>query len=234
MRLARIAIFVVVPIVSLFFSAYLTISILLKGAATVMCPDVRGMHVDEAKQVAERYGVSLSIARYERRNDVPLNHVTVQKPEANIVMRKGRSLNVLVSEGPELVRMPFVVGQNVADAKEIIQAQRLVVDRVIAVPHEEAGKVLIQIPTPGEEVVHGYKAVLFVGESMKRYFVMPDLRQAGRAEITEDLEYKKIRYRIVRSAGFPYGPSTVMASSPPAGSVFSSDDEVVLYLSAGG
>jgi eukaryotic-like serine/threonine-protein kinase len=234
MRLVRLLIFILIPIVSLLLSAYLTIGILLKSEDTVMCPDVRGRHVDEAKQIAERHGVSLSVVRYERRNDVPLNHVTVQKPEANIAMRKGRSLNVLVSEGPELVKMPFVVGQNLADAKEIVAAQHLVVDRVIAVPHDEADKVIIQIPEANQDVVHGHKAVLFVGTPAKRYFVMPDLRQASWAEVTQDLEYRKIRYRIVRSTSLPYGSPAVLASSPPAGSVFSSDDEVTLYLGNGG
>ena len=159
-------------------SGYFTVSILLRTGETVICPDIRGKNVDEAKQIVQKKGLSLSVTKYERRNDVPYNHITVQKPEANISVRKGRIVLVMVSEGPELIQVPKLVGQSIEAAEEILKGIKLKVEKTIFVPDEKTGKVIVQIPKDGEDVVEGKNGViLFVGASDKE--VVHDARHKG-------------------------------------------------------
>ena len=44
---------VLVPIAVFILASYATISILLKTGATVVCPDVRGLMIEDAKRLTE-------------------------------------------------------------------------------------------------------------------------------------------------------------------------------------
>ena len=81
MKLLKILFYVVAPVLVFGLSTYLTISLLLKFQQTTVCPDVRGKTVEDARELLRKKDLALVVLRYERRNDVPYNHITVQKPE---------------------------------------------------------------------------------------------------------------------------------------------------------
>ena len=89
MKLIKIAICILAPIFVFGLSTYFTISLLLKFQQTTICPDIRGKTVEDARDLVRNKGLNLVVLRYERRNDVPYNHITVQKPDANISTKKG-------------------------------------------------------------------------------------------------------------------------------------------------
>jgi beta-lactam-binding protein with PASTA domain len=193
MKLVKILLYMFIPVFCLVFSIYATVSVLLKRQETVICPDVRGAEINEAKQSLAKKGFTLNVVRYERRNEVPYNHITVQKPEANMSMRKGRVINVIVSEGPEMVKVPEVVGQTARDAEGALDSQNIGVARTLLVPQGEPGKVVAQIPGGGEEIVVGQKVTLVVGIDQRKYFVMPDLRDMDLSEVDNALEARNIK-----------------------------------------
>ena len=165
--------YILAPIFIFILATYLTISIPLKGQKTTICPDIRGKTVEEAKQLVESRGLSFSILRYERRNDVPYNHITVQKPEANINTRLGRIVYVIVSEGPELIKAPGFVGKSLDEAKAIMEEKRLILDRIITVPSAKVGKVIAQIPAEGTEILQDSKVTFIVGGEQTLYYLYP-------------------------------------------------------------
>ncbi len=234
MKWTRAFIYIIAPFFFFGLSAYVTLAVLLKIEQTVVCPDIRGKDVEEAKRFLQQRGINLKVVRYERRNDVPYNVITVQKPDANVPMRKSRVVSVLVSEGPELVKLPSVVGQTVEDAEENLEGLRIRVGKVIAVPHGNAGMVLAQEPKGGGEIVANGKITLVVGAPGKRYFVMPELRGAYPSSIAADLDAKRIRYRMQYSRREYAFPGQVVATAPPARTIFSGDDEVLILVAPDG
>jgi beta-lactam-binding protein with PASTA domain len=84
MKLIKIATCILAPVIVFGLSTYFTISLLLKFQQTTVCPDIRGKTVEDAREIVRNKGLTLAVLRYERRNDVPYNHITVQKPDANI------------------------------------------------------------------------------------------------------------------------------------------------------
>lgn len=230
MKPIKIILYILTPIFVFILATYITISITLKGQETTICPDIRGKTVEEARELVQSKGLSLSILRYERRNDVQYNHITIQKPEANINTRTGRVVYVIVSEGPELIKAPGLVGKSTEEAQGILDEKKLVVDRIITVPSAKAGKVIAQIPAEGTEILQESKVILIVGSEQKVYLFMPETKNIDVTELAEEMETKKIKYKInyvrtdkaVLNSGFDL--------SVPARTIFSSSDELVINI----
>jgi len=216
------------------FSAYLTINILLKRQINVICPDIRGKTVEEAKRLVENKGLSLSISRYERRNDVPLNHITVQRPEANISTRLGRTVMVIVSEGPELIPIPILEGRSLADAEGILKEKNIEIEKTIYAPHPKAGKVIAQIPKGGEDVLKGKGVTLFVGVEEDQYFLMPDYKDMTPRDLAEEMADKNIKHKISYTLEEQNSAKMTITTSVPPKMIFKNDGEIEIKVLSGG
>jgi len=229
MKSIRFLLYALAPFFVFAFSAYLTVSLILKTQQTTICPDVRGKTVEEARQLVSNKGLSLSILRYERRNDVPYNRITVQKPDADINTRKGRVVYVIVSEGPELIKTPGVIGQMIDDARSALDAKKLVLDKIVTVPHAKVGKVIAQIPAEGAEILEQSKITLFVGGETKAYYLVQDTRNMDLNELAEEMDLKKIKYKISYSRGEQSSRSGFSLSVSPK-TIFNSSDELIINV----
>ncbi|HVN96079.1 MAG TPA: PASTA domain-containing protein [Syntrophorhabdaceae bacterium] len=228
-RIIRLLLYVLTPVLVFILSTYFTISLVLKTQQTTVCPDVRGRTVDEARVMVRTSGLSLSVLRYERRNDVPYNHITIQKPEANINTRKGRIVYVIVSEGPELLKTPGFVGQSLEDAQVTLQEKKLTLEKIISVPHTRGGKVLAQIPAEGTEVLEQSGVTLIVGEEPKAYYLLPDTRNMNPGDLTDEMDAKKIKYKTnyVRDDRAARGGFDISVAPR---TIFTSADEITINL----
>lgn len=230
MKWIKGSLYCVVPIIMFFLSAYFTINVLLKTQKTIVCPDVRGKNVEEAKDLVESRGLKFIILRYERRNDVAYNHITVQKPEANIPTRKGRVVNVIVSEGPELVKVPVLTGQSLQVAEEILKEKNIEIEKTIYVPHANAGKVVAQIPKGGENILEAKGVILFIGNDQKTYFLMPDITETNLAELSEEMDMKQLKYKTVYLKGELSITGSAIKTSIPPGTIFKGADEILINV----
>jgi eukaryotic-like serine/threonine-protein kinase len=225
----------VVFIAVFLISGYFTVSVLLKTGGTVICPDVRGKNVDVAKQLVQSKGLSLAVVKYERRNDVPYNHITVQKPEANISTRKGRVVLVMVSEGPELIRVPVLTGQTVDNVGEILKGIKAEIEKTIYVPSQKAGKVIAQIPKGGEDMLEGKGITLFIGTEQKMLYVMPDLKALDLSEISNEMDKKGIKHKITyEKSGYSLRLKPTIETSIPSKTIFKTNDEIEIKVITGG
>jgi len=216
-------------------SGYFTVSILLKTGGTVICPDVRGKNVDDAKQLVQDKGLSLAVVKYERRNDVPYNHITVQKPEANISTRKGRVVLVMVSEGPELIRVPVLTGQSIDNIGEILKGVKATVEKTIYVPSQKVGKVIAQIPKGGEDMLEGKGITLFIGTEQKAFYVMPDVRALDLSELSNEMDRKGIKHKIsYEKSEYSLLLKPTIESSVPLKTIFNTDNEIEIKAITGG
>lgn len=223
------------PFFVFFVSIYFTIDILLKGSGNVVCPDVRGKTVDDAREVAMKKGLPLVVLRYENRSDVPYNHITVQKPEANIPIRKGRIIHVIVSEGPKLTEVPNLTGKSLQEAEETLRGKNLELGKIIQIPHVREGKVIAHLPRGGEKSLERKEVTLFIGLDKNKYFFLPDVKDLSLWDIQDEMETKRIKYKITSS---PYNEKPandgILRFSLPPRTIFKSDDEVLIYINSGG
>ncbi len=190
MKFIKIPLYILIAFFVFIIATYTTMKVILKTQRTVVCPDIIGKEVHDAKNIVESKGLYFHIVRYEKRNDIPYNHITVQKPEANILTKKGRTVMVIVSDGPELIIVPSLVGKTVEDAYEILKEKNIPVERIVYVPNENEGKVISQIPGGGQGLLEGKGVVILAGARPKRYVIMPDIKSFDINEITEELDKK--------------------------------------------
>jgi len=217
-------------------SVYLTINVLLKSGETVICPDIRGKNMEEAKKIVEEKGLSVSVIKYERRNDVPYNHITVQKPQADISIRKGRVVYVIVSEGPELIKLPNIIGKSMEEAEKVLGEMNVSIEKVIQVPNDrKKGKVLVQIPKEGESVIKGKQGVtIFIGMSEAHYYVMPEVVSSNITEMIFEMEKKGIKHKLSYVDNIDLKGSSYLETTIPPKSIFRDADLIEIKVNTGG
>jgi beta-lactam-binding protein with PASTA domain len=229
MKLIKIILCIIAPVVVFGLSTYLTISLTLKFQQTTICPDIRGKTVEDARDIVRKKGLNFAVLRYERRNDVPYNHITVQKPDANISTKKGRVVYVIVSEGPELMKTPGFVGLTTEDAQRMFSEKHLVLDKTIMVPGPKTGKVIAQLPAQGTDILEYGKVTLFVGTEPRSYYLMADKKNINYNELADELESKGIKYRINYARGEDSGMRGIDYSIP-ARTLFASTEEIIINI----
>lgn len=229
MKLIKIVTCILAPVIVFGLSTYLTISLLLKFQQTTICPDIRGKTVEDARVLVRDKGLDLVVLRYERRNDVPYNHITVQKPDANISTKKGRVVYVIVSEGPELMKTPGFVGLTTEEAQKMVNEKRLVLDKTVMVPSLKTDRVIAQLPAQGSDILEYGKVTLFVGTEPKAYYLMPDTKNINYNELADELEMRGIKYKISYARGDNSESRGIVYSVTPK-TLFASTEEITITI----
>jgi beta-lactam-binding protein with PASTA domain len=234
MKWFRVILYITIPVGVFVLAAYATMGILLKSGGDIICPDVRGKTVEEGKRLAEGQGLSLIVARYERRADVPYNHITVQKPDANIPTRRGRVVTVIVSEGPPLIQVPLLTGRSLLQAEEILKEKQIKIDKVIHVSLGNAGTIVAQVPKGDENILAGKGVTLFVVSEPSTYFLMPDTKDLKVDDLVEEMESKRIKYRITYVKGDRFQQGEMVGISVVPKTIFRAGDEIEIRVNGGG
>ena len=211
----------------------LTIRFLLQDESSVICPDVVGLDVEEAKVAAAQRGLSLIITKYEKKRDVPYNRILVQTPDPALLVRVGRTISVVVSDGPRTVSIPSYLGLSVEEAQDALRERGVALKKIIYVPSDNVGKVVAQDPPTGENILDEEGMTFFVGAREKRFFVMPDLKSEEYGAAIEEMQRKQIKYSVT-----PTGPLGWMKRafpvSIPARTIFDEDQVVEMRMDAEG
>lgn len=129
-------------------------------------PEVVGMQRDDAEAKLKDAGFQVSVTE-EASSEVPKDEVIRQSPLANQRVIEGSTVTIVVSTGPAKVIVPTVKDMTEADAKTKLTNAGLsytIVYQATSNP-SEVGKVIDQIPLPGEEVDKGYNVRIFVGRA---------------------------------------------------------------------
>ena len=127
------------------------------GPAPVGVPDESGKSFDEASQALSALG--FAVARSDDFHaTIASGKVIGTDPVAGQQAPRGSQVTVHVSKGPELVKIPSLVGQTLDAATQQLQSQGFVVDTQSYLP----GRVVrAQDPAAGTSVNKGTKVTLF-------------------------------------------------------------------------
>ena len=178
--------------------------------------------------------MSLIIGKYETRKDVPYNRVLFQTPDPAMPVRAGRTLTVVLSDGPVPVIIPEFVGLSLEGAREALADHGMKLKKVIYVPDGNANEVVAQVPGSGENILDKEGMVLFVGGRSRRFYVMPDVVAGDYGALVQEMEDKRIKHALT-STGLPDGPGKgALKCSIPSRTIFTDDDVVELQATSGG
>jgi serine/threonine-protein kinase len=136
------------------------------GPQQVAVPDVRGKSQDDATTILEDAGLVVGTTAQQASDKDP-GTVIGQDPAPHAMVDKGTPVNLVVSSGPQLVAVPFVVCKSIDDARQILEAQGL--DMVEAgsdvnLNCPDPSMVASQDPEAGTEVPKGSTVKVFNAE----------------------------------------------------------------------
>ena len=234
MRLLTLLFYAAACVLVFVLAVSFTIRLVLLDERTIACPELTGLDIEEAKSVAAQSGLPLVVSKYEKRKDIAYNRVILQNPDAGVPVRSGRTVTVLLADGPMMAIIPAFVGLSLDAAGAALQQQGMKLRKVIYVPSGEANRVLAQVPESGENILDPDGIVLVVGTKGKRFYVMPEIAPGDYAAAVKELDLKQIRHVQVptgRPDGPPAGP---LKTNILPKTIFKDDDMLELLPGSGG
>lgn len=150
-------------------------------------------------------------------NAAQVGKVIRQTPSAGAGLEPGKTVVIVVARRPNTVDVPRVVGLDVADAFERVQAAGLRAKSVNVFARQAKGRVVRQRPPARTEARRGATVVLSVSKGPQLVAVPPVMGQTE-ADATAALRGVGLRVNIVRvPASGPAPEGTVVAQNPKGG-----------------
>jgi eukaryotic-like serine/threonine-protein kinase len=130
----------------------------------IAMPNVVGQESQTAQQLLQQAGFQVSV-QSEQSDSVPSGRVTRTDPGANANVKRGSSVTMFVSTGPQNVNVPNVVGQMQNQATQTLQQAgfQVFVSQQNSNNPSDNGRVLAQNPAAGQQQPKGSGVTLTVG-----------------------------------------------------------------------
>jgi serine/threonine-protein kinase len=135
-----------------------------KGPGQVQVPQVEGLSFARATQALTKAGL-FADSRSESSDTVPKGQVISADPPEGELVQKGSHVRIVVSSGPEQVKVPNVVGQDSSAAhSNLLQAGLKYTDEQQFSDSVPKGEVISQSPTAGDEVDKSSEVTLTISK----------------------------------------------------------------------
>ena len=128
----------------------------------VIVPDLVGLEQETARQILANLGLGMSVVGEMYHPTIPALSIVSQLVPAGQPIKRGESVGVVISQGPQLVTVPQAVGAPISMIEPVLTDMGLVVMRQEAWSLEPPGIVLAQEPAAGAVVTDGSTIVLTV------------------------------------------------------------------------
>lgn len=203
----------------------------------VKLPPVTGMKSAEAVKVLEGYGLEVSISK-QFHATIEKDQVISQQPEAGKIVKKGRPVVLVVSEGQDLVDVPNVIGQSYDEARFTLLNLQFQVNAPEYVYSNSIEKDLVaeQEPAGNNKAPRGSKIVLRISQGPKPQLQkVPKLigltQEAARAELAAlKLELAE---NVGQTESNEYLSGQIVNQEPGAGSQLEEGQKVKITISTG-
>jgi serine/threonine-protein kinase len=168
---------------------------------------------------------------------VPPDFISEQIPAPGTTLKKGRSVRVWVSLGPQKHTVPRIEGETLQSAQLILEQNGFSLGRVVEI-HSEVyapDTVVAQSPQAYEDVAETTEvAVLLSRGYLDDAYVMPDFIGRNYVEILDQISRGQVKISQVRLVDYPGVPKNVVVRQLPAPGVkVFKRDRIVLFLSKG-
>jgi len=206
-------------------------------AKEVTVPNLVGIHKDDAEGELEKLGLKLSVVNEVYSDEYDEGIIVSQRTEEGTKVKEGYTVEVIVSKGRQLVKVPSLINRNIDEVDSILKEAGLkegVVDYQYSdtVP---ANVIISQDPEPFTEVKSGSKVNFVVSQGPEVKLVrMPNLvglseQAAKNALIALELKVGE----VIREPNNEYKAGTVFWQSIEPGNQIETNTAIDLYISTG-
>ncbi len=219
-----------------FVSAFITFSMAIRGNE-IPVPNLVGSSLASANQILTQSELTLRHEGNRFDPETPPDLIASQAPTPGTVLKKGRSVRVWTSLGPQRIVVPRVEGESLQAAQLILDQGGFSLGRVVEV-HSEAyapDSIIAQDPPPFEEIGEAAEVAVLVSRGyVAPAYVMPDFIGQPISEVYEYVRrggHRLSRVEYVEYYGVPQG--VVVRQSPQPGIKVTKRDRIVVYVSKG-
>ncbi len=205
---------------------------------TVIVPNLVGHKPTDAESALGHLGLQMKIVGDgEYNKDVPSGSISRQDPSSSDQVKEGRTVQVWLSLGPKLVKVPNLTGGTERQADVLLQGANLIVGQRTTDYSDEVqeGYIISQSPNPDTELREGASVDIVVSQGPKpAAFPLPDYS----GETWQNVQVRLGQVKLVpgdlstEMSGKPI--NTVLRTVPAAGSSVRPGDKVSLVVSRGG
>ncbi len=160
-------------------AAYATLKLIVKSEDVVIVPDLVGKDVVYSLELLTDLGLNTKVSAYEYNADIPKNHVTYQEPGPGAEIKKDRDVRIVVSNGPQTVAVPNLIGIDLRKANIIMEGNGLAKGIISETYNNRsiADEIIAQVPASGTLVWRGKAIDLLVSLGKRPLrFEMPYLK----------------------------------------------------------
>lgn len=195
-------------------------------------PDLAGAPLDSAQTVLQAMGLRMTRAGETPSTSVPAGRVVSTDPPAGASVKADRLVAVIVSLGPELVRVPSMAGIDLTQARLMLENAGLAAGHV-GYGYSEAiaaGLIIASSPPSDSSAAPGATVDLRVSLGPPPATnTMPDVRGRSVDGINELLSSEGYRVAVLGSDGSPLPDGAVIVDQyPPPGTTLAPGDSILL------
>jgi serine/threonine-protein kinase len=118
----------------------------------VRVPDVIGMEEKDARRVIESVGLRMEVTGHANHPTIPAFAIIEQSIRAGEPVAEGTTVGAVISQGPEMVEAPALVGKSLGEAQTQAQAVGFIVETHETWSEQPVGTVVEQDPPAGSLV----------------------------------------------------------------------------------
>jgi beta-lactam-binding protein with PASTA domain/tRNA A-37 threonylcarbamoyl transferase component Bud32 len=195
---------------------------------TAEVPNVVGQQYDNAAPQLREAGFKVS--RLDEINDAPVDQVINQRPDAGVLLEKGRTVVLTVSA--RQVPLPNLVGQTFDQASAALTKLGLTANRVEQASADHApDTVLSMSPTAGTKVDKGTTVELTV--AVEPPVAVPDVRGQDQVQAQTVLQNAGFQISVVPQSDPTVPAGKVVNTDPPPGTMAPKGSTVSVLVSSG-
>lgn len=187
-------------------------------ASSKSVPRVIGMTLDNARQAVTHAGLNSERAEDVRHATAPAGTVVWQDPPAGVVVPQGSGVQLSVSQGPQRIAVPDVVGYEESTGRTLMEAAGLRVSVDSAQTAAPKGVIVNTRPPAGATLVPGARVTLVVSVGAPTITV-PDLNGLTLEEARGILEQTGLTLGTYFRRTSSERPGTIIQQQPAPGTL---------------
>jgi serine/threonine-protein kinase len=204
-----------------------------RGPDRVQAPNLLGQTADQAQQMAQAAGLTLTPVPQQQQVDdqSQVGKVLAQNPTAGTPLAPGTAIQLTVGQARPTLRMPDVTGQDQATATQTLEGVGLTVTVSQVDGGGQAGTVVSTSPAAGSTVAQGSKVTLSVSKGNQ--LQVPSLIGKSRADALSALAAAGFSGNLQvnpTNVDNPNQDDKVLSQSPQAGSQAGAKDTITVNV----
>jgi serine/threonine-protein kinase len=168
---------------------FLSITNPFTRSGVVEVPDLVGKELIDARQIVRNERLNLRVINYLYNSEYPNGTIISQRPVAGEKRKINSEVEVVVSKGPQLVRVPNLVGKNQLEAELVLEETGLTLGEILvdSSPEFPEGVVIKQLPDKNTQIEHGASVSITLNVTEANLVKVPNFIGRPLTEVRADL-----------------------------------------------